>query len=77
VRISDLETVDSNTSELIGYVAYVKKADSSEVLGRVTSVHSERISLDLSVKENGVDTNVYVTVVDNEGNEHSGALFVK
>ena len=76
VRLNDLEIVKVNTDDLIGHVIYIKKEDSSKVLGRVTSVNEQTIDLDLSKVADGIYTNVFVTVVDKDGEEHSGTLVV-
>jgi hypothetical protein len=76
VNLNELEIVETNTSDLIGHVVYIKKEDSTKVLGRITSVNQQAVNLNLSKVDNGVDTNVLVTVVDKDGKEHSGILFV-
>jgi hypothetical protein len=76
VRLSDLEVVEVNTQDLIGHNVTINKADYSQVDGKVISVNVQKINLDLSQGIKGVETNVYVTVVDINGKEHKGTLFV-
>lgn len=76
VRLDDLEIVEVDTDDLIGHVVYIKKDDSSKVLGRITSVDEPTIKLDLSKVDDAIDTNVLVTVLDKDGIEHSGFLVV-
>lgn len=76
VLVDDLEVVDVNTSDLIGHHVTIKKSDYSEVEGKVTNVREQKIMLDLTKGVKGVETNVWVTVIDNNGKEHTGTLFV-
>jgi hypothetical protein len=76
VHLSDLEVVEVNTQDLIGHHVTINKADYSQVDGKVISVNVQKINLDLSKGIKGVETNVYVTVVDINGKEHKGTLFV-
>lgn len=76
VRLNDLEVVEVNTQDLIGHVVTIYKSDYSQVDGKVISVIEQKINLDLSKGISGVETNVYLTVVDKQGNEHLGTLFI-
>lgn len=76
VLISDLEIVEVSTDDLIGHIAFITKADCSKVLGKIVAVNKKNIDLNLSVNTDGVDTDVVVTVIDKDGLEHSGTLFV-
>lgn len=76
VRLDDLEIIEVSTQDLIGHYVTINKADYSQVNGKVISVTENKINLDLSNGINGVETNVYLTVVDNNGVEHLGTLFV-
>jgi hypothetical protein len=76
VRLDDLEVVEVSTQDLIGHYVTINKADYSQVDGKVISVNEQNINLDLSNGINGVETNVYLTVVDNNGVQHLGTLFV-
>lgn len=77
VRLGDLEVVEVSTQDLIGHKVTINKSDYSQVEGKVISVNEQKINLDLSKGITGVETNVYLTVVDKHGKEHVGILFVK
>ena len=76
VRLNDLEVVKVDTSDLIGHTVLINKADYSQVSGKVIEVSEQQIMLDLSKGVKGVETNVWVTVKDENGKEHKGTLFV-
>jgi len=76
VLVDDLVVVEVCTSDLIGYHITIKKSDYSEVEGKVTNVREQKIMLDLTKGVKGVETNVLVTVIDNDGKEHTGTLFI-
>ncbi len=76
VRLSDLEVVEVETNDLIGHKVSINKSDYSQVLGRVIKVNEQKIEVNLSNGVHGVETNVWLTVVDNDGIEHLGTLFV-
>ena len=76
VRLDDLEVVVVSTKDLIGHYVTINKVDFSQVDGKVISASEQKINLDLSNGINGVETNVYLTVVDKNGKEHIGTLFV-
>lgn len=73
---SDLEVVDVGTSDLIGHHVTINKTDYSQVDGKVISVSEQKIDLDLSKGVKGVETNVWLTVLDKNGVEHRGTLYV-
>lgn len=76
VKLSDLETVVVETNDLIGETVIVNKSDYSQVKGRVINVSEQKIDLNLSKGIKGVETNVWLTVTDQNGKEHFGTLFV-
>lgn len=76
VKLADLETVKVDANELIGHKVTINKSDNSRVEGRVIKISEQKTDLNLSVAENGVETNVLLTVLDNDGAEHLGMLFV-
>lgn len=77
VMLSDLETVEVDTADLIGHHVTVQKSDYSEVTGKVVEVRNQKIMLDLSKGVKGVETNVWLTVLDHAGLKHSGSLVVR
>ena len=76
VLVDDLEVVHVSTSDLIGHQVTIRKSDYSEVAGVVISVSEQKINLNLSKGINGVETNVWLTIADKAGVEHTGTLFV-
>jgi hypothetical protein len=76
VRLNDLEVVEVDTNDLIGHIVTINKPDYSQVEGRVIKVREQKIEVNLSNGVHGVETNVWLTIVDNDGIEHLGTLFV-
>ena len=76
VRLGDLEVVEVDTNDLIGHKITINKSDYSQVEGRVIKVSEQKVEVNLSNGVHGVETNVWLTVVDNDGIEHLGTLFV-
>ena len=76
VRLGDLEVVEVDTNDLIGHKVTINKSDYSQVEGRVIKVSEQKVEVNLSNGVHGVETNVWLTVVDNDGIEHLGTLFV-
>lgn len=76
VMLSDLTVVELPTEELIGHDVTIIKADNSKAKGRVTRVKENKINLDLNRGPLGVTTNVHLTIIDKNGIELEGILFV-
>ena len=76
VRLDDLEVVEVSTQDLIGHYVTIDKSDYSQVEGRVSKVSEQKILVNLSTGVQGTETNVWLTVIDNNGVEHLGTLFV-
>ena len=76
VHLDDLEVVEVSTQDLIGHYVTINKSDYSQVEGRVSKVSEQKIEVTLSNGVHGVETNVWLTVIDNKGEEHLGTLFV-
>lgn len=76
VRLSDLEVVEVDTQDLLGHKVTINKSDFSQVEGNVIKVNEQKIQLDLSRGISGVETNVWLTVLDDQGVEHMGTLYV-
>lgn len=76
VRLSDLEEVEVDTNDLIGHSVTINKSDYSQVKGRVIKVSEQKIDVNMSNGIHGVETNVWLTIVDIDGVEHIGTLFV-
>ena len=76
VLLDDLEVVEVDTSELVGHEVTINKADYSQATGKVVKVSENKIMLDLTKGVKGVETNVWLTIQDENGTEHTGTLFV-
>lgn len=76
VSLKDLEVIEVSTSDLMGHIVKIRKSDYSQVLGKVINVNEQKIKPELSIGINGVETNVYLTILDKDGLEHVGTLFV-
>ena len=77
VLLSDLEVIEVDTSDLIRHNVTINKSDFSQVVGKVIKVREQKINLDLSRGIHGVETNVWLTILDDKGTEHMGTLYVK
>lgn len=76
VLLDDLEVVEVDTSDLVGQEVTINKADYSQATGKVVKVSEQKIMLDLTKGVKGVETNVWLTIQDENGTEHTGTLFV-
>ena len=76
VKLDDLEVVEVDTADLVGHNVTINKADYSQATGKVVKVNEQKIMLDLTKGVKGVETNVYLTIEDENGKEHTGTLFV-
>jgi hypothetical protein len=76
-KLDDLEVIEVETNDLIGHKVTINKSDYSQVQGRVIKVSEQKIDVSLSNGLHGVETNVWLTVVDNNSLEHLGTLVVK
>ena len=77
VFIEDLETVEVDTTDLIGYKVAINKTNGTQESGIVVKVCDRKIMPELTLTEDGVETNVALSVLDKNGTEHSGLLLVK
>jgi hypothetical protein len=76
VKLDDLEVVEVDTSDLVEHEVTINKADYSQATGNVVKVSEQKIILDLTKGVKGVETNVWLTIEDESGKEHTGTLFV-
>ena len=76
VKLDDLEVVEVDTADLVGHNVTINKADYSQATGKVVKVSEQKIMLDLTKGVKGVETNVWLTIEDESGKEHTGTLFV-
>jgi hypothetical protein len=52
----------------------IQKADYSEITGKLVKISKQEISLDFAKGIKGIETNMWLTVVDKNGIEHRGTL---
>ena len=52
----------------------INKSDYSQATGKVVRVSEQKIMLNLSKGITGVETNVWLTIIDENGIEHTGTL---
>lgn len=77
VKLEDLEVVEFDLRDLLGYPVVIIKEDNSKVSGKVERLYQDKIVPELQVKRGlGVETNVKVTIKDTLGSIHTGMLFV-
>ncbi len=76
VLLDDLEVLEVDTADLVGHQVTINKADYSQATGKVIKVSEQKIMLDLTKGVKGVETNVWLTIEDESGKEHTGTLFV-
>ncbi|HPB05602.1 MAG TPA: hypothetical protein PKX60_05135 [Prolixibacteraceae bacterium] len=74
--VEDLEVVEIGTSELLGHKLTIKQPGDIQATGRVINVEEKKIFPDYNLTKTGVDTNVWLTILDNYGKTHSGFLYV-
>lgn len=77
VLLDDLEVVEVDTADLVGHQVTINKADYSQATGKDVKVSEQKIKLNLTKGVKGVETNVWLTIEDKSGQEHTGTLFVK
>lgn len=77
VKLEDLEVVEFDLKDLMGYPVVLVKKDNTEVTGRVVHLHQEKIIPVLTkINGKGVETNILLTIKDSKGELHEGLLFV-
>lgn len=76
VSLYDLEVVEVDTADLVGNNVTINKADYSQVTGKVIKASEQKIMPDLTKGVKGMETNVWLTIEDENGKEYTGTLFV-
>jgi hypothetical protein len=56
------------------YLVTIQKSDYSEITGKLVKISKQEISLDFAKGIEGIETNMWLTVVDKNGVEHRGML---
>jgi hypothetical protein len=75
-NVSDFEVLEIDTADLLGQKATIIQSDNAQTTGYVKNVAKQKIIPDYNLTENGVETNVMVTITDNEGVTKTGYLCV-
>lgn len=76
VKLEDLEIVEVDTNDLIGHAVTITKDNNLKIHGRVIKVSEQKIEVNMSTGKDGIETNVWLTIVDKDGVEHLGTLVV-
>ncbi len=76
VLVKDLVIAEVDTSDLLHQKVKIFKADNSLVEGNVIKVSEKKVIPEMTVSENGVKTDVFLTIIDNKGVEHTGKLYI-
>lgn len=76
VLSDDLEVVEAGTADLLGYRVTISKPDRSQATGLVVKAEAQKKNPELTKVVNGVETNIWLTIQDESGKEHTGTLFV-
>lgn len=76
VMLNDLEVVEVETNDLIGHKVTLNKSDCTQVEGRVIKANEKKVELNLTNGLKGVETNVWLTIIDTNGSEHQGTLVI-
>lgn len=63
-----------NTSDLVGHEVTINRVDYSQAIGKVIKVSEQKIILNFSKGLKGIETNVWLTILDENGKEHTGKL---
>ncbi|WDF45999.1 hypothetical protein PQ459_13935 [Chryseobacterium sp. KACC 21268] len=77
VKLKDINVEEVETADLIGTNVCVLDDKNQQFQGKVISAKDEKILLDMDEKDGIVFTNVWLSIADSEGNQHSGNLLVK
>jgi hypothetical protein len=74
VKLEDLEIVEIDTADFVGYNLIINKADYSQAKGKVVKLSVQKIILYFSNGVKGLETNVWLTIEN--GKAHQGTLCV-
>ena len=75
VFLDNLEVVEVDTSDVVGYDVSINKVDYSQVTVKVVNVSEQKIMLNFGSGIKGVETNVWLTIEDENGKKHVGTFF--
>ena len=75
--INDLMVVHISTEELISHTVYVLKPDGTILHGIVTNTDKNKIDPVMEITQQGVLTDIILTITTDNGSTHTGRLLVK
>lgn len=76
IFVDEITTVEVDATELLGHEVIIDKEDRQQAKGKVVKVNKRKIMLELTKEAKGVKSNVWMTIKDEFGKEHTGTLFV-
>lgn len=76
VFLYDLEIVEIDITDLFGHKVTINKPDNTEVTGKVVKINGQRIVPDITKGIKGLETNVWLTIQDESGKEHTGTFLI-
>lgn len=76
VLLDELVVVEVETTDLVGHEVTINIDNYTQVTGKVVKVCKQKIMPELSKGLKEVETNVVLTIQDENGNEHTGSLLV-
>jgi hypothetical protein len=68
--------LECDNANLVGHNVTINKADYSQATGKVVKVSEQKITLDLTKGVKRVETNVWLTIEDENKKEYTGTLFL-
>lgn len=74
---NDLMVVEINTSELTGHPVHILKSDGTIEYGTVTETHQEKTDPVMEITQQGILTDIVLTINSDNGKTHTGRLLVK
>ncbi len=76
VSIDELEIVEVDTTGLEGHKVTINKTDYSQATGKVVKAGEQNTMPELTKGVKGIETNVWLTILDENEKEHTGTLLV-
>ncbi len=74
--VKDLELASVETANLIGIEEIVVTKNGDRKSGIVVNVSEKEANSELKATDDGIETNVIITVKDQHGKEHTGRLYI-
>ena len=74
--INDLMVVEISTAELKGHTVHILKPDGTIEHGIVTNTNKDKTDPVMEITQQGVLTDIVLTITDGDGTTHTGRLLV-